>query len=110
MTDYIHALDGRMRIKITAVKGSPAIAEEVTGYLLGSHGIVEVNANPITGNVLVLYDTSHLSQGRILLLLKEAGYLQKSAQVPATPGDGLVSVLARAVMETALQSMVMALI
>jgi copper chaperone CopZ len=110
MTDYLHALDGRMRIKIAAVKGSPAIAEEVTGYLLGSHGIEKVNANPITGNVLVLYDTSHISQGRILQLLKEAGYLQKTVQVPAAQGDGLVSVLARAVMETALQSMVMALI
>jgi hypothetical protein len=110
MTDYLHALDGRMRIKIAAVKGSPATAAEVTAYLLNSRGIVEVTANPITGNVLVLYETSHISQGRILHLLQEAGYLQKTAQVPESRGDGLVSVLARAVMETALQSMVMALI
>jgi hypothetical protein len=110
MTDYLHALDGRMRIKIIAVKGSPATAVEVTGYLLNSQGIIDVTANPITGNVLVFYDTSRISQGRILHLLIEAGYLQKTAQVTAARGDGLVSVLARAVMETALQSMVMALI
>jgi hypothetical protein len=110
MTDYLHALDGRMRIKITDVKGSLATAEEVTRYLLGSHGIDEVNANPITGNVLILYDANQISQGRILTLLKDAGYLQKSARVPAGQGDGLLGVLARAVMETALQSMMMALI
>ena len=39
MTDYLHALDGRMRIKITEVKGCPAAAQELTCYLLSSHGI-----------------------------------------------------------------------
>jgi hypothetical protein len=110
MTDYLHALDGRMRIKINNVKGSPATAAEVTTYLLSSHGIDEVNANPITGNVLILYDTSQISQGVILRLLEDEGFLKKPIQVPASQGDGLVGVLARAVMETALQSMVMALI
>jgi hypothetical protein len=110
MTDYLHTLDGRMRIKIGIVKGSPAIAEEVTGYLLNFHGIDEVNANPITGNVLILYDTKQISQDRILNLLQDGDYFKKSARIPASQGDGLVSMLARAVMETALQSMVMALI
>jgi hypothetical protein len=110
MTDYLHALDGRMRIKINEVKGSSAAAEEVTRYLLSSHGIDEVNANPITGNVLILYNTEQISQQEILNLLQDAGYLQKTVRVPASQGDGLVAVLAKAVMETALQSMVMALI
>lgn len=111
MTDYLHALDGRMRIKINEVKGSTAAAEEISRYLLCSHGIDEVNANPITGNVLILYNTKQISQGGILNLLQDAGYLQRTARVPANRGgEGLVSVLAKAVMETALQSMVMALI
>jgi hypothetical protein len=111
MTDYLHALDGRMRIKINEVKGSSAVAEEITKYLLSSNGIEEVNANPTTGNVLILYNTKLISQRGILNLLQEAGYLQRIAQVPASRGgEGLVSVLAKAVMETALQSMVMALI
>ena len=110
MTDYLHALDGRMRIKINAVKGSPATAAEITRYLLGSRGIDEVNANSITGNVLILYDTSLSSQEVILQLLNDAGYLKKAIQTSASHGDGWVGMLARAVMETALQSMVMALI
>ena len=111
MTDYLHALDGRMRIKINAVKGSPATAAEITGYLLSSRGIDEVNANSITGNVLILYDTSQSSQEVILQLLNDAGYLQKTLQTSAGHGDGWVGMLARTVMETALESiMVMALI
>jgi len=99
-----------MRIKITEVKGSSAAAEEVTRYLRSSHGIDAVNANPITGNVLILYNTEQISQKRILELLQDAGFLNQSARVPAHQGEGLVSMLAKAIMETALQSMVMALI
>jgi hypothetical protein len=110
MTDYLHTLDGRMRIKIAEVKGSPAAAAEVTRYLRSSHGIDEVNANPITGNVLILYNMNQISHGGIINLLQDAGYLQRTAPAAANRGEGVISVLAKAVMETALQSMVMALI
>jgi copper chaperone CopZ len=110
MTDYLHALDGRMRIKINEVKGSTGSATEITRFLLSFHGIDQVNANPLTGNVLILYNTKQISQEDILKLLQEAGYLYRSAQEPSSRGEGLVAVVAKAVMETALQSMVMALI
>ena len=110
MSDYLHALDGRLRVKIGIVKGSPATATEVTRFLLSSHGIDEVNANPITGNVLILYNTTQISQEHILSLLQDAGFLQKAARVPVSQNEGLISVVARTVMEVALQSMVTALI
>lgn len=110
MTDYLHALDGRMRIKINEVKGSSGSAEEITRYLSSFHGIDQVNANPVTGNVLILYNNKQISQKGILTLLEEAGYLRRTTPMPASRREGLVSVVAKAVMETALQSMVMALI
>jgi hypothetical protein len=110
MTDYLHALEGRMRIKIKAVKGSDAAAAEISRYLGSCHGIEEVNANAITGNVLILYNSRQISQGEIIELLEAAGYLKKAGPAQAGQGEGLVGALARAVMETALQSMVMALI
>jgi hypothetical protein len=110
MTDYLHALDGRMRIKIKAVKGSAAAAAEITRYLCSCYGIDEVNANAVTGNVLILYNSRRISQEGIIDRLEEAGHLKKAAPAHAGGGDGIVGVLARAVMETALQSMVMALI
>ena len=110
MTDYLHALDGRLRIKINEVKGSSVAAEEITRFLLRSHGIDQVNANPVTGNVLILYNTREVSQKEIFNLLQAAGYLHRTVPTPASRGEGLVSVVAKAVMETALQSVVMALI
>jgi copper chaperone CopZ len=110
MTDYLHALDGRMRIKINTVKGSSRSAAEITRYLVSCYGIDRVNANPVTGNVLIHYNTKQISQEEIFKLLQEADYLHRSAPVPASRGEGLVAVVAKAVMETALQSMVMALI
>ena len=110
MTDYLHVLDGRMRIKINAVKGSTGSATEITRYLLKFHGIDQVNPNPVTGNVLILYNTKQISQEDILKLLQEAGYLHRTTPMPTSRGEGLVAVVAKAVMETALQSMVMALI
>jgi hypothetical protein len=110
MTDYLHALDGRMRIKITEVKGSSGAAEEITRYLHSFRGIDNVNANPITGNVLIHYNPEQIAQTGILRLLQDAGYLHRTTPVPARRGEGVVSLVAKAVMETALQSMVMALI
>jgi hypothetical protein len=110
MTNYLHALDGRMRIKINMVKGSSGAAAEITRYLLSCHGIEQVNANPVTGNVLILYNNQLISQKGILSRLQEAGYLERTTPMAASQGEGLVAVVAKAVMETALQSMVMALI
>jgi hypothetical protein len=110
MANYLHALDGRMRIKINEVKGSSDAAAEITRYLLSCHGIEEVNANPVTGNVLILYNNQLISQKGILHRLEEAGYLQRTPPMAASREEGLVAVVAKAVMETALQSMVMALI
>jgi hypothetical protein len=109
MTDYLHALAGRMRIKISVVKDSPAAAAEVAGYLGGCPGVEEVSANPLTGNVLIRYKVEQISQGQILNRLRDGGYLKPAAPGPDSRGERLVAVLARAVMETALQSMVMAL-
>ena len=51
---YFHAIDGRMRIKIAAVKGSPATAATLEEQLQRAcAGIEQVTANPTTGNVLM---------------------------------------------------------
>jgi hypothetical protein len=110
VTDYLHTLDGRMRIKIAPVKGSPAKAAEVSRFLMHSTGIYEVTANSVTGNVLILYNSDQISQNQIMKLLQDGGYLSTISGVSPAQGDGLVAMVGRAVMETVLQSMVLALI
>jgi hypothetical protein len=52
----VHALPGRVRLKLPQIKGNPELARNAQKKLAGVPGIMQVKANPVTGSVLVLYD------------------------------------------------------
>jgi|SRR5581483_1314194 len=111
---YLHALDGRVRIKVAEVKGCPEKAADVEERLLGLAGVDEVTANPKTGNVLVLYDPSRVSQDEIMDMLRAAGCFRELAPAhPIKPGvtfrrDTFADIVVRSSLEFALQRMIMA--
>jgi hypothetical protein len=112
VSSYVHALEGRLRIKIPEVKGAPNQAREVESHLHLLTGMEEVSANPITGNVLILYDPSLLREDQIISTLQDLGYLEEAS--PRRKGDGMVEILtttvASSIMEVALTRLVTALI
>jgi hypothetical protein len=73
--EYVHAIEGRLRVKVVEVKGSPAHARQVETMFRAVEGIREVRANPITGNVLFLHDPTALAGREILGALIAAGYM-----------------------------------
>ena len=75
ISPYIHALNGRLRIKVPEVKGLPVKAVGLEGALRNTDGITSVRANPTTGNVLVLYDPERIRQHEVLSALQRLGYL-----------------------------------
>ena len=119
-TSYVHALEGRLRIKIPKVKGAAEQAQEVERHLRQSAGIEDVSANPTTGNVLILYNSRLIDQEDIIFSLKEVGYLSH----PGHRGSGgiiqpqtrhgvvekVTSTVAATLMEFALSRLVSALI
>ncbi len=116
---YIHALDGRLRIKLVEVKGSPSKALEIESRLREYPGIHQVSANPVTGNVLILYDPVKLAQHEVLDTLRSLGLLREHGQAGKADGHGVGSAhlsklladsLARTTMELALQGLIRALI
>ncbi len=118
-TSYVHALEGRLRIKIPKVKGAAEQAQEVERHLRQSAGIEDVSANPTTGNVLILYNSRLIDQEDIIFSLKEVGYLSHpshrgSENNPASDPPGVVekvtSTVAATLMEFALSRLVSALI
>ena len=115
-TDYLHALEGRLRIKVPGVKGSPHMASEVEELLSSVGGIDAAEANPRTGNVLVLYDSSRLTHGDIIETLRTAGFFTGRHQHHDAPlhsnasSDTLAQVIFRASFEFALQRLITALI
>lgn len=73
--EYVHAIDGRLRIKVPELKRSPARARQFEDRFAGLEGIHEVRANPVTGNVLFLYDPERILDREIVGALISAGYL-----------------------------------
>ena len=120
VSSYIHALEGRLRIKIPEVKGAPLKALEVESHLQLLTGMEEVSANTITGNVLILYNPRLVNQEEIISALQELGYLEEA--FPRTHGatgrgarqagavELLTSTVASTLMEVALSRLVASLI
>jgi hypothetical protein len=119
-SSYVHALEGRLRIKIPKVKGADRKAQEVEHRLRQTAGVEYVSANSTTGNVLILYNPRLMDQGDIFSALKEWGYLshagsagsgRNSSQLtPHGMVEKVTSTVAATLMEVALSRLVGALI
>lgn len=110
---YFHAVDGRMRIHIAEVKGSQAKAGEIAERLCCVHGIVNVNANPVTGNVLINYDSRLIAQQEVLERLQAMGCLAGRQSVSPPSGAKAAAVpwwgteLVKLGLETLLTSLIL---
>ena len=117
---YVHALNGRLRIKIPGLKGNPLKAQEIENQCNLMTGMQQVSANPVTGSLLFIYDPHLLKQEEICAVLKEQGYSrdhtggQISLLSAASSNHGVVekitTTLASGLMEIALTRLVGALI
>ena len=77
--EYVHAIEGRLRIKVPEVKRSPAVARRVEGQFRAIDGILEVSANPVTGNVLFHFEPDRIEPSAIMGALVTLGYMKKTA-------------------------------
>ncbi len=84
---YLHSIEGRLRIKVPGVKRSPATAALIERQLGQQEAIREVRANPITGNVLVLYEPGGTGPTQIIEELHSRGYLDGPRPSPARDAD-----------------------
>jgi Heavy metal associated domain 2 len=56
----VHAMPGRIRLRVDKVKGNPAFAQKAQNKLGRVPGITQVEAKPLTGSVLIYYDAAAL--------------------------------------------------
>ena len=54
--DVVHAIPGRARVRIQALRGNPVVARRLQERLALLPGMRRVEANPVTGTLLLLYD------------------------------------------------------
>ncbi|HEV8712727.1 MAG TPA: hypothetical protein VGX03_07875 [Candidatus Binatia bacterium] len=67
----VHAIPGRIRLKVAQVRKNPALASEIQTRLATVHGIRQVEVNPLTGSVLMLYEAQDVASSDSLRTLAE---------------------------------------
>jgi Heavy metal associated domain 2 len=98
--EYVHAINGRIRVKVPEVKRSLKFARRIEAWLGSFEGIHEVRANPVTGNVLILHDPERIAGREILAALIAAGYMGMGIATADEPvPEGTAAVLAAQVAE-----------
>lgn len=67
----VHALPGRIRLKVAQVREDPTFASQLQQKLGAIQGVYKVEANPLTGSVLILYDAAVTTSSDSLRALAE---------------------------------------
>ena len=93
MSQYVHHVPGRLRIRSKAFRCSPSSVEAVQEQLRATAGVVEVRHNPRIGSVTVQYDPATDAGRQVLQAFADAGCLPLGTSAPA-PGAGESSELA----------------
>jgi hypothetical protein len=107
ISPYLHVLDGRVRIKIPVIKGAPQRALALEQRLLALDGINTVTANPTTGNVLILFESTMISHNNIIAAIHRLGYLTGPLPVPRLERHPLINVVVQSAVELALERLVL---
>jgi len=112
---YVHALEGRLRIKLSGIKRAARKAREVERHLRQLTGVEYVSANPTTGNVLILYHPRVIEQRELISFLMQLGYLSQpigGSGIPDSPSavERTAATMAVTIMEAAFSRIVGALI
>lgn len=81
MSYEVHAVPGRLRIKIPNMRRNIRLAQEVNHRLNGLFGVESTSANTLTGSVIVCYDAEVVSSSTILTFLSREGYVDSTKTV-----------------------------
>ena len=106
-SNYVHTAEGRLRIKITGLKRSPETSATVESNLRSLDGVNHVNANPLTGNLLVLFEPEDTNHEQIINHLKQQGYLKTSQKAPKAVGgefNGVTKAISEMIIQMAVEA------
>jgi copper chaperone CopZ len=119
MTQYVHHVPGRLRVRSIAVKHDPAQALAVKGRIGGLPGVQAVQVRPVTGSITVTYDATSTSVHAIMGALKAQGHVHAdtpthfTVSAPAAaslPTNKIASTVATVAVEKALERSAAAII
>lgn len=89
MSYEVHAVPGRLRIKIPGMRRNVRLAQEVNHRLNSLFGVESTSANTLTGSVIVCYDPEVITPSTILTFLSRENYIDSTkAVVNEQPAGG----------------------
>lgn len=110
-SSYVHVTTGRLRLKVPKIKRSDSLAGRVEDLLVKIEGVTSAEANPITGNVLVRFDSNVIDHDDVISCLHSNGFFEKPTIKKAKPSRGTklnldYGRLGKTAAETALQTLI----
>lgn len=85
MSEYIHHVAGRLRLKLAQVKRNPARAHEIQAAVCRIAGVTSTHANSVTGSLVIYYDTKKTDFDTILGAMRATGVVPASGAAENTP-------------------------
>ena len=81
MTYYYHDIPGRLRVKSPKLKGDQVQCRSAEGFLGMVDGIQAASANPVTGSIIINYDSKIINSRAIMDILSRKGYFHPEKAV-----------------------------
>jgi len=81
---YIHAVPGRLRLKMPLLKGDTLLAAEVQTAAKQVAGVESATVNPLTGSLIINYTPEETDSRAIIDGLVSLGYLDVTKAVEST--------------------------
>jgi hypothetical protein len=122
VTQYIHHVPGRLRVKALAFKNNERQVAQAKQHLERIEGILEVEGSIVTGSMVIRYDANVVRSPQILASLRERGFVSEhhphslgsqsavSGPMAQALADKVVSKMVESVIERSAIALVAALI
>ncbi len=117
MSQYIHSVPGRIRVRARAFRCRSEKARIAQSRLLALAGVREVRINPHAGSITVHYDATQLTHSDLLAALEAYGCLgsttsndQMARKAGEMFGKALIGAMVQKVVERSARTLVGALI
>ena len=101
----LHAVPGRLRIRIPNLKASTRLAAALESELERVEGIRSVEANPVTGNVLIVYDPTSPAGAQLHGIVGGHGRFPGRLEPRHLVRERLVDAVVRSTVEVAVTSL-----
>lgn len=95
--DLAHHLPGRLRLRSALLKGNARASEEAQHRLAEISGVKSASANPLTGSILLNYDTEVIPPTNLIDVLATRGFIIGASEPETEAGTEWADKLATAV-------------